>query len=49
MLNGDPAKPIVFDQDEFYTVDWFQVGQLPLERSEPHLNRFKDKLLDQMN
>lgn len=49
VLRGDSGKPINFDQDEFHTVNWFELDRLPFDRAEPHLKRFTLKLLEQLN
>lgn len=34
-----------YDTREFHTVRWFHLDELPLERTDPHLARFREKLL----
>lgn len=33
-----------FDPQEFYRVQWFELNTLPLERTDPHLERFARQL-----
>lgn len=37
-------EPLVFDAEEFHGVRWFHVDEVPLDRSDPHLGQFLDKL-----
>ena len=34
---------IDFDKDEFHSIRWFNINDLPYERSDPHLKRFIEK------
>lgn len=38
------SQPIVFDEAEFTSVRWFDLDELPLAQSDPHLGRFIEKL-----
>ena len=38
------SQPLVFDAGEFNSVRWFPWGDVPPQRSEPHLPRFLAKL-----
>jgi ADP-ribose pyrophosphatase YjhB (NUDIX family) len=38
------GQSISFDAQEFFGVDWFEYSQMPLDRTDPHLERFTRKL-----
>jgi 8-oxo-dGTP diphosphatase len=40
-------QPIEFDRNEFESVRWFALGDIPHERTDPHLHRFLRKLRTQ--
>ena len=42
--NAQLWQKISFDKTEFNAVKWFEFGQVPLHRSDPHLGRFMAKL-----
>jgi 8-oxo-dGTP pyrophosphatase MutT (NUDIX family) len=44
LLEGDSAQELWFDKAEFHQVAWFALDALPLERCDPHLARFTEKL-----
>lgn len=44
VVRASRAQPIEFDQSEFRAVRWFASDQVPLQRSDPHLGRFINKL-----
>ena len=44
LLRGDRAQPLQFDPEEFHAVAWFALDALPLERSDPHMARFANKV-----
>ncbi|MGH8436190.1 MAG: NUDIX domain-containing protein [Pseudomonas sp.] len=44
VLRGDRAQAIRFDEQEFNSVQWFPFAEVPLERSDPHMGRFLQKL-----
>lgn len=44
VLQYDSAEPLAFDKTEFHGIQWFALDQLPLERCDPHLQRFVNKL-----
>jgi len=46
VIKGDRNAAYEFDQSEFHQVRWFHRSDLPAGRSEPHLKRFLQKLLD---
>jgi len=45
-LKGDRSKGFSYDQSEFHTVRWFHKDSLPLERTDPELERFIAKLYE---
>jgi 8-oxo-dGTP diphosphatase len=44
VVHANRSQPIKFDQGEFNAIRWFPFSALPLDRSEPHLGRFIQKL-----
>ena len=44
LLEGDVARMLTFDREEFHDAEWFAIDALPLERSDPHMARFAAKL-----
>ena len=44
LLSGDRTKPLAFDEGEFRSVRWFRFTDVPLDRSDPHMERFLRKL-----
>lgn len=44
VLVGDSRQTLQYDQDEFQQIVWFPMNALPLERSDPHMERFVAKL-----
>jgi 8-oxo-dGTP pyrophosphatase MutT (NUDIX family) len=44
VVRADRRQPLKFDASEFHTARWFSFSDLPLERGEPHLPRFLQKL-----
>jgi 8-oxo-dGTP diphosphatase len=44
VVRASREQPIKFDETEFKAVSWFRFGEIPLERSDPHLGRFTKKL-----
>ncbi len=45
VLRGDRQQSLVFDADEFNSVEWFPFADVPLTRSDPHMGRFLKKLV----
>jgi len=43
-IRGDRNSPISFDQEEFHGARWFKFSELPLQRTDPNLQRFLCKL-----
>jgi 8-oxo-dGTP diphosphatase len=44
VVHAQRGQKIRFDETEFNAVKWFEFGQVPLHRSDPHLGRFIAKL-----
>ena len=44
VVKADRSQSFRFDKTEFAQVRWFEVSEVPLERSDPHLGRFLAKL-----
>ncbi len=44
VVNGDRNCPIVYDTSEFNSVRWFAFADAPVERSDPNLSRFLEKV-----
>jgi 8-oxo-dGTP pyrophosphatase MutT (NUDIX family) len=44
VLRGDERHEIEYDRDEFQQIAWFPLDALPLERADPHMQRFATKL-----
>lgn len=45
VLKYDSSVPLTFDAGEFYAIQWFAPDGLPLDRCDPHLQRFARKLI----
>lgn len=45
VIDADRRLALEFDREEFHGVRWFQFGEAPLGRSDPHLERFLRKLV----
>jgi 8-oxo-dGTP diphosphatase len=44
VLKGDSNKAYEFDKCEFNDVRWFQLDDIPRDKSDPHMRRFIEKL-----
>jgi ADP-ribose pyrophosphatase YjhB (NUDIX family) len=44
-VSAGRQQPFTFDAQEFSAVRWFRFDEVPFERSDPHLQRFVEKLL----
>jgi 8-oxo-dGTP diphosphatase len=44
VLRGDERQEVQYDRDEFQQIAWFRVDALPVERTDPHMQRFATKL-----
>jgi len=45
VVHGDRRADIVYVTEEFHSVQWFAFSDVPLNRSDPHLERFLQKLV----
>ncbi len=43
-LKGDRSKELAFDDSEFLGVRWFRKDEVPLDRTDKHMERFLKKL-----
>jgi len=46
-LRGHRDAEMIFDKAEFKTIKWFEKDEVPLERSDKHMDRFLKKLYRQ--
>ncbi len=44
VLKGSREKEYVYDQSEFKQIKWFKLDEIPLQKSEPNITRFLQKL-----
>lgn len=44
VLKGDHRASYKFDEQEFLAIKWFNLDEIPYERSDPHMERFINKL-----
>lgn len=44
VLRGDHRKSYAYDACEFKEIRWFDFDQIPLDKADPHLSRFLEKL-----
>ena len=44
VFRGDRSAELIFDDSEFRSVRWFHRQDLPLDRTDPELHRFVEKL-----
>ncbi len=44
LLKGDINGFFVYDTDEFHTVRWFGIEEIPFKKSDPHMGRFIKKM-----
>jgi 8-oxo-dGTP diphosphatase len=44
VVNAPRSQPMVYDTEEFNGIRWFAFPEAPLDRSDPHLERFIRKL-----
>jgi 8-oxo-dGTP diphosphatase len=47
VIHSSPARKMEFDASEFASVRWFQWNEVPLSRSDPHMQRFLTKLIQE--
>lgn len=44
VVKSDRTTKIKYDEEEFQSIRWFPVGEVPFERTDPHMRRFLSKL-----
>src|SRR5471032_1373419 len=44
VIQGSRSQTLTFDDSEFNSVRWFAFDALPVDRTDPHLQRFVQKL-----
>jgi 8-oxo-dGTP diphosphatase len=44
VVNASRGQAITFDEQEFAACRWFELSQVPFDRTDPHLKRFIEKL-----
>lgn len=44
VLQGDPKVSLDYDADEFNQIRWFKTHEIPYDLSDPHMQRFMNKL-----
>lgn len=44
VLKGDRNAKLIYDQTEFNSIRWFHKDAVPLDRTDPHMERFLNKL-----
>jgi 8-oxo-dGTP diphosphatase len=44
VLKGHPDLSLDFDPEEFNQISWFQINEIPYQKSDPHMRRFIEKL-----
>lgn len=44
VLKGNSEQVLYFDQDEFHKIGWYLFDEIPFEKSDPHIERFIQKL-----
>lgn len=44
VLHGDSGQTFQYDQEEFRQIAWFPLNNLPVPRTDPHMQRFAAKL-----
>lgn len=47
VLKWNPDEPMTYDKEEFNQIRWFEISEIPFERSDPHLRRFIEKMICQ--
>ncbi|MES2072799.1 MAG: NUDIX hydrolase [Pseudomonadota bacterium] len=46
VVKADRTTNIKYDEEEFQSIRWFQFGEVPFERTDPHMRRFLSKLVN---
>ncbi len=44
VIQGDRRQQLNYDRGEFHSIAWFPFDAIPFEKSDPHMNRFVQKL-----
>lgn len=44
VLKGNSDDPLIYDESEFNQIRWFEIDEIPFEKSDPHLRRFIKKM-----
>lgn len=44
LLKGDPNQSLDYDPNEFHQIRWFEIDEIPFEKSDPHMKRFVEKM-----
>jgi len=47
VLRGDRSAQLVFDTSEFHSIRWFHKDDIPLDRTDLHMDRFLKKMYPQ--
>lgn len=45
ILKGNSSMLIDYDKGEFHQIEWFGLGDIPYNRTDPHMQRFMQKLV----
>lgn len=43
-IKWNPDDQLIYDKEEFHQIQWFEIDEIPYERSDPHLRRFINKM-----
>lgn len=49
LLKCDPSQSFDYDINEFNQIRWFSIDEIPLEKSDPHMKRFLQKMSHEKN
>ena len=49
VIYGNRAQKFEYDQSEFNSINWFAFDAIPFHRSDPHMNRFIQKLTQKLS
>lgn len=45
LLRGNNHENYMFDADEFNSIKWFSINEIPYNQTDPHMHRFISKLI----
>jgi 8-oxo-dGTP diphosphatase len=48
LLKGDPIRYLEYDRNEFNQIHWFKINDIPFHQSDPHMGRFIQKMVKQI-